>query len=78
MKPAVNYKFKVGDMVKFKEHFHSPSCGLEGLEGAVVVIEDRTIYGSPAYKIKGREGYFKESCFEKGVIASFDKRAVRT
>ena len=78
MRPAVNYKFKVGDVVKFKDHFHSPTCGLKGLEGTVAVIEDRTIYGTPTYKIKGHEGYFKESCFEKGVVTSFDRRTART
>ena len=30
---TVNHKFKVGDYVRFKDKFHSPTTGLVGREG---------------------------------------------
>lgn len=59
----ITYKYNVGDIVKFKDKFHSPTCGLIECAGLTAEIVDRRDYNGPCYKIKNNTGYFKESCF---------------
>ncbi len=60
----ITYKYNVGDVVKFKNKFHSPTCGLKGLEGTTGVVEERRDYNGPCYKLAGMDSFCKESCFE--------------
>jgi hypothetical protein len=60
----ITYKYNVGDVVKFKDKFHSPTCGLKGLEGTTGVVEERRDYNGPCYKLAGGDGFYKETCFE--------------
>lgn len=60
----ITYKFKVGDIVKFKDNFGpTASCDLKGLEGTVGVVADKRDYNGPSYLIAGTNCYYKESCF---------------
>lgn len=60
----INYKYNVGDTVKFKERFHpSASCGLEALAGSTAKIVERINYGGATYRLEGITGIFKERCF---------------
>jgi hypothetical protein len=58
------YKYNLGDIIKFKDKFHSPTCGLKGLEGATGIVEERRDYNGPCYKLVGMDSFCKESCFE--------------
>ena len=60
----ITYKYNLGDVVKFKDKFHSPTCGLKGLEGTTGVVEERRDYNGPCYKLAGMDSFCKESCFE--------------
>jgi hypothetical protein len=60
----ITYKYNLGDVVKFKDKFHSPTCGLNGLEGTTGVVEERRDYNGPCYKLAGMDSFCKESCFE--------------
>ena len=60
----ITYKYNLGDVVKFKDKFHSPTCGLKGLEGTTGVVEERRDYNGPCYKLAGMNSFCKESCFE--------------
>jgi hypothetical protein len=60
------YKYNVGDYVKFKDKFHSPTCGLVGREGTIAKITGIAFaYNNrPHYYINDIEGeVFPESCF---------------
>lgn len=61
----VIYKYKVGDRVKFKDKFHSPSCGLVGREGTTVEITGLApaYDNKPNYYIEGDTSVYRESCF---------------
>lgn len=67
----ITYKYNVGDIVKFKDKFHSPTCGLVGLEGTTAVIADRRDYNGPCYKLAGGDGFYKETCFEGPALSKF-------
>jgi hypothetical protein len=67
----IHYKYNVGDVVKFKDKFHSPTCGLVGLEGTTAVIADRRDYNGPCYKLAGGDGFYKETCFEGPALSKF-------
>ena len=60
----VEFKYKVGDRVKFAETFAaSASIGLRELAGTTAVIEECRDYNGPAYQLSGYPGFFKQSCF---------------
>lgn len=62
----ITYKYNAGDVVKFKDKFHSPSCGLEGLEGTAVKIAGQALAynNKPHYYVEGKEAIFPETCFQ--------------
>lgn len=69
----ITYKYKVGDAVKFKDHYDSSaSCNLFDLAGSTAVIEERADFNGAAYKIKGDDAWFKESCFAGLATAHVD------
>jgi hypothetical protein len=62
----ITYKYNVGDYVKFKDKFHSPTCGLVGREGTIAKITGHAFaYNNrPHYYINDIEGeVFTETCF---------------
>lgn len=60
----VEFKYKVGDCVKFKEAFAaSASIGLRDLAGTTAVIVECRDYNGPAYQLSGYPGFFTQSCF---------------
>jgi hypothetical protein len=62
----ITYKYNVGDYVKFKDKFSSPTTGLVGREGTVAKITGIAFaYNNrPHYHINNIEGeVFAESCF---------------
>lgn len=60
----ITYKYKVGDRVRFKDHFgKSATCGLKDLVGQTARIMERRDYNGPAYRLEGKDGFFKEGCF---------------
>ena len=67
----ITYKYNLGDVIKFKDKFHSPTCGLKGLEGTTGVVEERRDYNGPCYKLAGMNSFCKESCFEGPAISKF-------
>jgi hypothetical protein len=67
----ITYKYNLGDVVKFKDKFHSPTCGLKGLEGTTAVIADRRDYNGPCYELAGGDGFYKETCFEGPALSKF-------
>lgn len=67
----ITYKYNLGDVVKFKDKFHSPTCGLKGLEGTTGVVEERRDYNGPCYKLAGMDSFCKESCFEGPALSKF-------
>ena len=61
---TITYKYKIGDIVKFKDKFPpSASCGLKDFEGTTGVVADKRDYNGPCYLIAGTNCYFKESVF---------------
>lgn len=68
---TITYKYNLGDIVKFKDKFHSPSCGLANLAGTTGVIEERRDYNGPCYKLVGTDSFYKESCFEGPALSKF-------
>lgn len=63
---TVNHKFKVGDVVKFKDKFHSPTCGLIGRGGTTAKITGiaPSYNNRPYYYLNNTTcGAYKESCF---------------
>ena len=72
---TITYKYNLGDVVKFKDKFHSPTCGLKGLGGTTGVIEERRDYNGPCYKLASADSFYKESCFEGPALSkSFTQR----
>ena len=74
---TITYKYKVGDIVKFKDHYDSSaSCGLFDLAGLAAKVVDCADFGGPAYKLEGLEGYedtwFKQGCFAGLATVSVD------
>ena len=67
----ITYKYNLGDIVKFKDKFHSPTCSLVGLEGTTGVVEERRDYNGPCYKLAGMDSFCKESCFEGPALSKF-------
>lgn len=65
----ITYKYNLGDAVKFKDNFHSPTCELKGLEGITGVVEERGDYNGPCYKLVGSNSFYKESCFEGPAVS---------
>ena len=60
----ITYKYNVGDIVKFKDKFHSTaSCDLASLVGTTGVVEERRDYNGPCYKLVGGDCFYKEACF---------------
>ena len=62
----ITYKYNVGDYVKFKDKFSSPTCGLVGREGTIAKITGHAFaYNNrPHYYINDIEGeVFTETCF---------------
>jgi hypothetical protein len=62
----ITYKYNVGDYVKFKSKFSSPTCGLVGREGTIAKITGHAFaYNNrPHYYINDIEGeVFTETCF---------------
>ena len=60
------YKYKVGDYVKFKDKFSSPTCGLVGREGTIAKITGIAFAynNKPHYYINDIDGeVFTETCF---------------
>lgn len=73
---TITYKYKVGDLVKFKDHYDSSaSCDLFDLAGLTAKVVDCADFGGPAYKLK-LEGYedtwFKQGCFAGLATVSVD------
>lgn len=59
----VNYKYNIGDTVRFKERFEPiASSGLTEMAGLTVKVLDCRFYGGPCYKFEGYEdkGWFTE------------------
>ena len=60
----VNFKYKVGDVVRFKDHFHyCASCGLKKRAGTTAKIVECIDYGGATYRLEGITGVFKQGCF---------------
>lgn len=61
----ITYKYNVGDYVKFKDKFSSPTCGLVGREGTTAKIAGRALpYNNrPHYYLEGEAAIFPETCF---------------
>lgn len=61
----IHHKYNAGDVVKFKDKFHSPTCGLVGREGTTAKIAGRALpYNDrPHYYLEGEEAIFPETCF---------------
>lgn len=62
---TITYKYKIGDFVKFKDHYHSSaSCDLFNFVGLTAKVVDCTDYAGPAYKLEGYgDTWFKQGCF---------------
>ena len=74
------YKYKVGDYVRFKDKFSSPTTGLVGREGTIAKITGIAFaYNNrPHYYINNIEGeVFTESCFA-GLATESEFRAQLT
>jgi hypothetical protein len=62
----ITYKYNVGDIVKFKDKFHSPTCGLVGREGTTAKITGLapSYNNKPYYYLDNNIcGAYRESCF---------------
>lgn len=62
----ITYKYNVGDTVKFKDKFHSPTCGLAGREGTTAKITGTALpyNNKPHYYIDDVAGEaYAEACF---------------
>ncbi len=60
----ITYKYNVGDVVRFKDHFHRyASCGLKERAGTTAKIVERIDYGGATYRLEGITGVFKQGCF---------------
>ncbi len=64
MKRQINYKYKVGDFVQFKDKFSpTASTDLKNYVGQVAMITECRDYNGPCYRLGGYDGFFSESCF---------------
>ena len=64
----ITYKYNVGDYVKFKDKFSSPTCGLVGREGTIAKITGHAFAynNKPHYYINGdKDVVFPETVFER-------------
>ena len=70
----ITYKYKIGDIVRFKEHFHpTASCGLKALAGTTAKVIKTVDYGKPTYCLEGFDGcVFAEACFAGLATVSVD------
>jgi hypothetical protein len=70
----ITYKYKVGDLVKFKDYYDSfASCSLFKLAGTTAEVTERADFNGPAYRLKGHDNaWFKESCFAGLATAHVD------
>lgn len=62
----ITYKYNVGDYVKFKSKFSSPTCGLVGREGTIAKITGLapSYNNKPHYYLDNNIcGAYRESCF---------------
>jgi hypothetical protein len=62
----ITYKYNVGDYVKFKDKFSSPTTGLVGREGTIAKITGLapSYNNKPHYYLDNNIcGAYKESCF---------------
>lgn len=66
----MEFRFNIGDTVKFKDHFDSSaSCGLFEKAGTVGVIVDRTMFSTPAYKLAGDDDtWYSQKCFDDKTV----------
>lgn len=68
----ITYKYNVGDIVRFKDKFHSTaSCDLKKLAGTTGVVEERRDYNGPCYKLAGGDSFYEETCFEGPALSKF-------
>lgn len=63
----LEYKYKVGNYVKFKAKFPNPTCGLKERAGTVAKITGfAPPYNEPHYYINGgKDEVFPETAFER-------------
>lgn len=60
----ITYKYKVGDVVRFKDHFYPyASCGLKERAGTTAKIVECIDFGGATYRLEGITGVFKQRCF---------------
>lgn len=62
----INYKYNVGDYVRFKDKFSSPTTGLVGREGTIAKITGIAPFynNKPHYYLDNNIcGVYRESCF---------------
>ena len=65
---TVNHKFNVGDYVRFKNKFPSPTTGLVGREGTIAKITGiaPSYNNKPHYYLNNNIcGAYRESCFAR-------------
>lgn len=62
----ITYKYNIGDTVKFKGKFPSPSCGLAERAGTTTKITGlaKAYNNKPHYYIEGDTSAYPERCFE--------------
>lgn len=60
----ITYKYKVNDVVKFKEKFNpsATSC-LKRYAGQTAKVIEQRDYNGPCYRLEGIDGFFTERCF---------------
>lgn len=67
----MEFRFNIGDTVKFKDHFDSSaSYGLFEKAGTVGVIVDRAMFYTPAYKLAGDDAWYGQKCFEDKTVTT--------
>lgn len=73
------FKYKVLEIVKFKDKFDRPTCDLEKLAGTTAIIADRRYYGQPCYSFAGIEelGFVAESAIEGLVSTDYNSAAYK-
>lgn len=73
MKRQINYKYKVGDFVQFKDKYSSSaSTDLKNYVGQVAMVKECRDYNGPCYRLEGYDGFFSESCFAGLTTAHVD------
>ena len=67
----MEFRFNIGDTVKFKDHFDSSaSCCLFEKAGTIGVIVDRAMFYTPAYKLAGDDAWYGQKCFEDKTVTT--------